>query len=76
MLFTSAFVLAASMVALGQQVKLGNVDGVLLAERPCTLGPYEEQSSFTKRFYSREEYESARSTPSAECFRISTAVMG
>ena len=71
MLFTSLFVLAALTVARGQQVKLANVDGVILSEGHCVLGPYEEQSSFTKRFYSREEYESARSTPSAECFRIS-----
>ena len=69
-LFTSVFLLAAVTVARGQQVKLGNADGVILAQKPCVLSPYEEQSSFTKRFYSREEYESARSTPSAECFRI------
>jgi dipeptidyl aminopeptidase/acylaminoacyl peptidase len=70
MLFTSMFVLAALTVARGQQVNLDNVDGVILAQKPCVLSPYEEQSSFTKRFYSREEYEFARSTPSAECFRI------
>lgn len=70
MYFTSVLVLAALAVARGQQVKLGKVDGVILAQSPCVLSPYEEQSAFTKRYYSREEYEFARSAPSAECFRI------
>ena len=37
MLFTSMFVLAALTVARGQQVKFDNVDGVILAQKPCVL---------------------------------------
>jgi len=69
-LFISMLVTASVMFGAGQQVESGKSDGVILTQKPCALGPYEEQSAFTKRFYSRGEYESARSSPSADCFRI------
>lgn len=69
-LLTSVLVLAALTGARGQQAKSGAADGMVLAQSSCVLGPYEKQSTFTRRFYPREEYESARSTPSAECLKI------
>jgi hypothetical protein len=57
-------------LAVSQQVESGNSDGLILTQKPCALGPYDAQSAFTQRFYSRGEYESARSSPSADCFRI------
>lgn len=34
------------------------------------FGPYEQQSKFTKRFYSKEDYDAARSSSRTECSRI------
>jgi hypothetical protein len=42
MLFTSMSVLVALTVARGQQVTFDNVDGVIVAQKPCVLSPYEE----------------------------------
>jgi len=63
-------VLVSFRLAAGRQVDSGNSDGVILSQTACALAPYEQQSAFTKRFYSRDEYESARSSPPADCFRI------
>jgi dipeptidyl aminopeptidase/acylaminoacyl peptidase len=54
--------------ALGQQTGTGQ--GVILDEKPCVFGSYDQQSGFTKRFYSKEEYDSAASSTRTECFRI------
>jgi dienelactone hydrolase len=67
---TSIFLSITVTLAVSQQVESGNSDGLILTQKPCALGPYDAQSGFTKRFYSRGEYESARSSPSADCFRI------
>jgi dipeptidyl aminopeptidase/acylaminoacyl peptidase len=64
------FVLVAGAFAASRRVESRDSDGVILGQSACALGPYEEQSGFTKRFYSRGEYESARTSPSADCFRI------
>lgn len=55
-------------MAHGQQVS--ESPGAIVHQEPCTFGPYEEQSNFTKRFYSRDEYEYARSGPRTDCSRI------
>lgn len=44
--------------------------GAIIHEEPCAFGPYEEQSKFTKRFYSKDDYEYARFGPRTECSRI------
>lgn len=69
-LVTSMFVSITVTFAAGRQVEAGNSDGLLLTQKRCALGPYDAQSAFTKRFYSKSEYESAMSSPSADCFRI------
>src|SRR4051812_2989132 len=55
-------------VAFGQQT--GVADGAIIDQKPCVFGPYEQQSGFTKRFYSREDYDHANSSPRTECSRI------
>jgi dipeptidyl aminopeptidase/acylaminoacyl peptidase len=39
-------------------------------QEPCAFGSYEEQAKFTRRFYTRQEYEYARSGQRTECSRI------
>jgi len=45
-------------------------DGTIIDQKACVFGPYEQQSRFTKKFYSKEDYESAGSSPRSECSRI------
>lgn len=45
-------------------------DGAITDQRPCVFGPYEEQSKFTKKFYSRQDYDLAKSSSQADCSRI------
>ncbi len=45
-------------------------NGTILSQRPCAFGLYEEQPPFTRRFYSKEEYDSAKSSSHTECFKI------
>ena len=54
--------------ARSQQV--GATEGAIIDQKPCAFGPYEQQSGFTKRFYSKEEYESTKSNALTECSRI------
>jgi dipeptidyl aminopeptidase/acylaminoacyl peptidase len=42
----------------------------IVAQSPCPFTPFEEQTSFTKRFYSKAEYDRARTNASTECLRI------
>ena len=42
----------------------------IVAQSPCQFTTFEEQTSFTKRFYSKEEYDRAKTTPSVECLKI------
>lgn len=42
----------------------------IVAQSPCQFTTYEEQSSFTRRFYSKAEYERAKTGASTECLRI------
>lgn len=45
-------------------------DGVILDLRPCEFGSYDQQSGFTKRFYSRDDYNKEKDDPEVSCFRI------
>ena len=42
----------------------------IVALSPCRFTTFEEQTSFTKRFYSKTEYEQAKTNASTECLRI------
>ena len=52
---------SALTAAFGQQT--GAAEGAIIDQKPCVLGPYEQQSGFTKRFYSKEDYDYAKSSP-------------
>ena len=52
-----------------QVAQFGN-DSSIVAETPCRFTSFEEQSAFTKRFYSKDEYEKAKNSRLIECFRI------
>src|SRR5262245_51880221 len=41
-----------------------------VAQAPCRFTTFEEQSAFTRPFYSKEEFERAKNSPSIECLRI------
>jgi len=62
--------LALSMAAPVFCQQGGLIDGTIVDEKPCVLGPYEQQSGFTKRFYSKEDFEHAKVSPLTECSRI------
>ena len=42
----------------------------IAAQSPCRFTTFEEQTSFTKRFYSKAEYDRAKTGASIECLRI------
>jgi dipeptidyl aminopeptidase/acylaminoacyl peptidase len=65
-----ALLFVALAVARGQPGNFVGTGGPILSLQSCLFSPYDEQSAFTRRFYSREEYDSARSRPPADCFRI------
>lgn len=44
--------------------------GTIFDEKKCAFGPYEQQSAFTKKFYSKEDYEYAKVSPYTGCSRI------
>jgi dipeptidyl aminopeptidase/acylaminoacyl peptidase len=44
--------------------------GSIIDQKACVFVPYEQQSRFTKRFYSKEDYDAARSSTRTECSRI------
>lgn len=70
---TLFFALAPLLCAHGQQADLdiaGSADGAILASTQCVFRPYEEQSTFMRRFYSKEDYDSEKSNPSTVCSRI------
>jgi dipeptidyl aminopeptidase/acylaminoacyl peptidase len=37
---------------------------------PCRFTTFEDQSAFTRRFYSKDEFETAKNSPSIDCLRI------
>jgi len=42
----------------------------IVAQSPCPFTTFDEQTSFTKRFYSKAEYDRAKTDTSIECLRI------
>ncbi len=42
----------------------------IAAQSPCQFTTFEEQTSFTRRFYSKAEYDRAKANESIECLRI------
>src|SRR5712691_7115675 len=42
----------------------------VVAQMPCQFTTFEEQSAFTRRFYSKVEYEGAKNNRSIECLKI------
>ena len=42
----------------------------IAAQSPCQFTTFEEQTSFTARFYSKAEYDRAKTNTSTECLRI------
>lgn len=44
--------------------------GSVAAQMPCPFTTFEEQSAFTKRFYTKDVYETAKNSPSIECLMI------
>jgi dipeptidyl aminopeptidase/acylaminoacyl peptidase len=63
-------VLSGLAAAVGQRADAAPANGEILSQEPCLFGPYEQQSAFTKRFYSKHDYDYAKSDPGSECFRI------
>lgn len=62
--------LAALGPAIAQEIAAGHVSGSVVAQIPCQFTSFEEQSAFTRRFYSKEEYEGAKNNRSIECLKI------
>lgn len=58
----------ATISGLESSVHMAN--GTILDKKPCEWGTYRQQSGFTKRFYSREDYDYAKSNPHVSCLRI------
>jgi acetyl esterase/lipase len=44
--------------------------GVIVDQKACVFGQYEQQSGFTKKYYSKEDYDAARSSSRTECSKI------
>jgi len=42
----------------------------IVAQSPCQFTTFEEQAPFTRRFYSKAEYDRAKTNASTECLRI------
>lgn len=64
------FVLLGLTAVFGQQANAAVGNGAILSQKPCVFGSYERQSAFTKRFYSKQDYDYARSDPRTDCFKI------
>jgi dipeptidyl aminopeptidase/acylaminoacyl peptidase len=64
----SLLAVSALTSAFGQQT--GAATGAIIDQKPCVFGPYEQQSGFTRRYYSKEDYDYAKSSPRTECSRI------
>jgi dipeptidyl aminopeptidase/acylaminoacyl peptidase len=63
------FVILAA-TADGQRIGQGQANGSLVAQAPCRFSSFEEQSAFTKRFYSNNDLEAVKNNRDTECFRI------
>jgi dipeptidyl aminopeptidase/acylaminoacyl peptidase len=62
-------VLVALITARGQNLAPASGASVV-AQTPCPFTSFEEQSAFTRRFYSKDEFEAAKNSRSIDCLRI------
>jgi dipeptidyl aminopeptidase/acylaminoacyl peptidase len=68
---TALFLVISGLVAASAQTtNYAIANGAIISQKPCTFGSYEQQSSFTKKYYSKQDYDSASSNPQAECSKI------
>src|SRR6266496_2455205 len=65
-----ASLLAVSALTAAFSQQTGATNGAIIDQKPCVFGPYEQQSEFTRRYYSKEDYDYAKSSPRTECSRI------
>jgi dipeptidyl aminopeptidase/acylaminoacyl peptidase len=64
----SLLAVSALTIAFGQQT--GAADGAIIDQKPCVFGPYDQQSGFTRKYYSKEDYDYAKSSLRTDCSRI------
>lgn len=69
-LITCAFVISGLAVASAQTANHAIANGAILSQKPCVFGSYEQQSTFTRKYYSKQDYHSAASNSRTECSRI------
>ena len=65
-----ASLLAVSALTAAFSQQTGVTNGAIIDQKPCVFGPYEQQSEFTRRYYSKEDYDYAKSSPRTQCSRI------
>src|SRR5438876_10994884 len=65
-----ASLLAVSALTAAFSQQTGATNGAIIDQKPCVFGPYEQQSEFTRRYYSKEDYDYAKSSPRTQCSRI------
>jgi len=66
----SSLTLALLIFSTANGQEVAQVNGALVFQTPYHFTAFEEQSAFTKRFYTKDEYESARNSESIECLKI------
>jgi len=62
--------LAGFVDAHAQDRSQGSTAAAIATQSPCQFTTFEEQTSFTKRFYSKTEYDEAKTNASTECLKI------
>jgi dipeptidyl aminopeptidase/acylaminoacyl peptidase len=63
-------VLALNASATSQDPVSRPSDGTLVTQTPCLFTSYEQASAFTRRYYSRQEYEATSGSTAVDCLRI------
>src|SRR4051812_45641932 len=62
---------SSSRMCAGQtRTSLIEKDGAILDQKPCDFGSYDKQSRFTRRFYSKQDFDGARRDRTVSCVRI------
>src|SRR5580692_5554838 len=69
-IFLFIWSLCGFAMAAGLDSNAPMANGAILDKNPCEWGPYGQQSGFTKRFYSKKDYDYAKSNPNVACLRI------
>lgn len=62
--------LAGFATANAQDLAQAATTNAIVAQAPCQFTTFEDQTPFTRRFYSRDEYERAKNNTSIECLKI------